>query len=287
MGPREMDRGEMGPLTWSGVDPQKAESKEVVAMAASTSSEERARLRQRRTMTYFIEAAEKIIREQGLGAVTIRSVSDAAGYTSATLYNYFDNLNHLIFFATMGYLDDYAKDLLKEVEGVTDPLETYLIVAHTFSKHAYQHPEVFAIRFAINRSEKFDEYAQQYYELFPDKGYPGFDLLSRASVINTLSRRNAIYLQPLVEMDLLSEADAEQVNELTTILFRHYLQEVRLGYIDAQSALDKRKLYFHHVIDFYLKRHREVSAGEKEGVSAVGRGEKEGVSAVGRGEKEG
>ena len=57
-------------------------------------------------MSYFIIAAQQIIQEEGIKAVTIRKVAALAGYNSATIYNYFENLENLLFFASMKYLRD-------------------------------------------------------------------------------------------------------------------------------------------------------------------------------------
>ena len=51
-----------------------------------------------RMVKYFVDATIEIIEKEGYEAVTIRKVADIAGYNSATLYNYFDNLEHLLFF---------------------------------------------------------------------------------------------------------------------------------------------------------------------------------------------
>ncbi len=48
-------------------------------------------------MTYFIDATNEIIENEGIESVTIRKVANLAGYNSATIYNYFENLDHLIF----------------------------------------------------------------------------------------------------------------------------------------------------------------------------------------------
>ncbi|MDR1061462.1 MAG: TetR/AcrR family transcriptional regulator, partial [Clostridiales bacterium] len=84
-------------------------------------STDRALRRQQRTVLYFIDAARDIIKKEGTKAATIRSVADLAGYTSATLYNYFDNLNHIIALATMNYLDAYAGETPKAVSGLKSP----------------------------------------------------------------------------------------------------------------------------------------------------------------------
>ena len=58
---------------------------------------DREKIKRSRMMKYFIDAANKIINTQGIDAVNIRDTADLAGYSSATLYNYFDNLTHLVF----------------------------------------------------------------------------------------------------------------------------------------------------------------------------------------------
>lgn len=53
-------------------------------------------IRKERTRELFIDIACDIIRNKGMKELTIRNVAALAGYNSATLYTYFDNLPHLI-----------------------------------------------------------------------------------------------------------------------------------------------------------------------------------------------
>ena len=66
--------------------------------------DERENIKRSRMMKYFIDAANKIIKKRGIDAVNIRDTANLAGYSSATLYNYFDNLTHLVFLATFNQL---------------------------------------------------------------------------------------------------------------------------------------------------------------------------------------
>lgn len=52
-----------------------------------------------RTMRYFIDATTEIIESSSLESLSIRKVGDIAGYNSATIYNYFDNLEHLVYYS--------------------------------------------------------------------------------------------------------------------------------------------------------------------------------------------
>ena len=44
-------------------------------------------LKRKRIMIYFIEAAEKLIRQNGIENLSIRKIATEAGYNSATIYN--------------------------------------------------------------------------------------------------------------------------------------------------------------------------------------------------------
>lgn len=61
-------------------------------------------VQRKRKMKYFIDATDEIIQREGTSAVTIRGVGDIAGFNSATLYNYFKNVEHLIYYSHMKYI---------------------------------------------------------------------------------------------------------------------------------------------------------------------------------------
>lgn len=46
-------------------------------------------IKQKRVMIYFITAAKELIESEGVEKLTVRKAAAAAGYNSATLYNYY------------------------------------------------------------------------------------------------------------------------------------------------------------------------------------------------------
>ena len=58
-------------------------------------------IKKKRVMIYFIEAARQLMASEGIRALSIRGIAEIAGYNSATLYNYFDDLQHLTLFACL------------------------------------------------------------------------------------------------------------------------------------------------------------------------------------------
>ena len=67
-------------------------------------------------MMYFIEATQELILDEGLEKLSIKKIAEKAGYNSATIYNYFENLEVLILYASINYLKDYLNDLKNEIE---------------------------------------------------------------------------------------------------------------------------------------------------------------------------
>ena len=62
---------------------------------------EKKEIQEQRMRQYFIDAAKEIIKGEGLKCISTRNVSDRAGYSYATMYNYFKNINDLIYETSM------------------------------------------------------------------------------------------------------------------------------------------------------------------------------------------
>ena len=93
--------------------------------------------------SYFINAAAKIVEEEGIDAITVRKVADIAGYNSSTLYNYFQNLEHLVFLAAMKFIKDYTFDLPNYIEGAENSLERYIKIWECFCHYSFMRPEIY------------------------------------------------------------------------------------------------------------------------------------------------
>ncbi|MBI9106545.1 MAG: TetR/AcrR family transcriptional regulator [Spirochaetales bacterium] len=63
---------------------------------------------QQRMRGYFIDATKEILRGEGLKVVSARNIAAQAGYSYATLYNYFKDINSLVF--------ECVQDFQKEIE---------------------------------------------------------------------------------------------------------------------------------------------------------------------------
>lgn len=216
-------------------------------------SHDRAKIRQRRIMTYFIEAADKIIREEGVGAVTIRKAADLAGYTSATLYSYFDNLTHLVFLATMNHLEKYNAAIPRYLTGCKNSVDRYLAISECFTEYAFESPEIYELLFFTHRDEKLEEYTRQYYDLFPEKTVnngpaPFFKIFN----LNNISKRSAIMLDDCVNDGFITRENADDFNDVAIMVFKCMLQDVRAG-MDKHAGFAKTMKYYRQLMRSYMK----------------------------------
>ena len=100
-------------------------------------------LKRKRIMIYFIEATEKLLRSEGIGNLSIRKIATEAGYNSATIYNYFDNLEQLTMFGSVCYLREYVSHLEKELRPDMRAIDQYRTIYRCFNQHALRYPEIY------------------------------------------------------------------------------------------------------------------------------------------------
>lgn len=220
-----------------------------------TLKKRRIQIKQQRIMKYFIEAAEEIIKNEGIDAVTIRKAADMAGYTSATLYNYFDNLSHLIFLANMHYLEEYNNNLITCIADCQNSIEIYMAICKCFSVHAYNRPEIFELLFFSHGDGKFEKYVTQYYEIYPEEEYkqkPEF--LDKMFHINNLYSRSYTMLEKCVADNYMSEENARDFNDICLRFNKTILEDIRLGLLNKDEALKLTLKYYYQLFGFYMNQ---------------------------------
>src|SRR5699024_10984032 len=209
-------------------------------------------LQRKRTMTYFINAADKIIKEEGIKNVTIRKVADIAGYNSATLYNYFENLDHLIFLAAIGQIKDYVLALPQYLKDADNALDKFLKVRECFCHYSYKEPEIYYAIFFANLDNDFEDYIAEYYDIFPGELQIQSNNISTMLVKHNIYERGMTTVNECVKEGFIKKEDAESLNELATLIYEAILFKIINGKIDYDEAVKKTMKYIKHIISSFL-----------------------------------
>lgn len=104
-------------------------------------------IKRKRMLRYFIEAAKKIIEEEGVDHVTARKVGDISGYSYATIYNYFKDIKELLAYCAYDYLIECSEEI-KSIN--TDNLSLVEVVQEynkTYFKYFATRPQLFQLVF--------------------------------------------------------------------------------------------------------------------------------------------
>lgn len=180
-----------------------------------------------RTMSYFVEAAHQIIESEGIDAVTVRKVSKLAGYNPATLYNYFDNLNYLVGFASIKYLQDYHQSLKNDVEAIEDPYERFLAIWEKFCLYSFEKPKIYRALFFKTPKFSLCDMFDFYYKMFPNElGEHIVDIQQMMQGCRLHSRNLFVLLRALeAQGKTLSASQLHQMNDMMIALYRGKLSE--------------------------------------------------------------
>lgn len=108
-------------------------------------------LQKQRMMKYFIDAAKTLMKQEDLKDISVRKIADLAGYSYATLYNYFRDLEHLLWYVIVDILDELAEKLQVVVQsknhtGMDKIKESGRIYIHYF----LENPNAFRLAFTNN-----------------------------------------------------------------------------------------------------------------------------------------
>lgn len=170
---------------------------------------------------YFVDATAQIIQEEGVPNVTIRKIADLAGYNSATIYNYFSEVSHLVFFASMKFLKPYTESVVSVYQNKNlPPQEKYLRIWELFCQHSFQNPQIFHAIFIADLGSQPEELLKQYYSLYPADIIAIPEELQPMLGQQNITKRGLASLELLVNEGYLKKENVDGINELTLLIWQ-------------------------------------------------------------------
>lgn len=201
-------------------------------------------------MMYFIEATEKIISDEGIEKVSIKKIATLAGYNSATLYNYFENLEVLILYASVHCLKIYLRDLKEQIRGDMKAIEMYRTVYTMFVYHSFRKPEIFYTLFFGKYSHKLDKVIRKYYEIFPQEYEGQNDVVKAILSTGNIYERDLPLIEEMIKEGSLRKEEALCIME--TIVRTHHSYLLDLFSRGAEISVEEHSEAFFKIFNFLL-----------------------------------
>lgn len=197
----------------------------------------------------FINAASEIMESEGMDALTLRRVAQKAGYNSATLYNYFKDLDHLTVYASMKYFEDYNRNLSRYLSDEQDAFQRFLFMWRFFCASAFRHPHAYYNLFYGKYSSELGDIILDYYKVFPDEQGDLDGTVLEMLLCGSLTERNWKMLRPVLEGSSFSPEEQERINEIILYCFKELLtQKLQPGNELDNQVLIERQLDYIHVL---------------------------------------
>lgn len=99
-------------------------------------------IQEQRIRQYFVEACKTLIRGEGIQAVSARTIAEEAGYSYATLYNYFKDIKELVGICVDEFIAE-ARDYVLTQKITASGRDGIYHKVQCFARYYLQYPGVF------------------------------------------------------------------------------------------------------------------------------------------------
>lgn len=184
----------------------------------------------------LIQKTYEILKDIGPEDTKIRTIASKANCTSTVIYRHFNDLDHLLLFASVKFLEDYMIDLQEIFNANANVLDMVVEMWKSFSKYAFENIHVFETLFWGKYKENLGDTIYEYYQLFPEE-WKNFGGLSASVFFNDdLYERNRIMLRRAAVTGYFTFDDAMLLSDLECHLFHGLLLEYKDKYREPGMA---------------------------------------------------
>ena len=197
----------------------------------------------------YVVMASRIIKSEGVGAISIRRIATELGCSSASMYRYFKNLDELLFYAQLDALNEYILELSnreKEWKGIWD---MYFGIWRAYATEAFKKPEAFECIFYRNINKDLGEALREYYEMFPEAIVRVSPLIKEMLEIPGYYDRDYLICRRLVEEKEIAEEKARKLNHVLCTLFLGYFKFVQENAVERDKIQELVEQYIAESVD--------------------------------------
>ncbi|HOP04265.1 MAG TPA: TetR/AcrR family transcriptional regulator [Tenuifilaceae bacterium] len=102
-------------------------------------------LQEKRMKGYFIQAAKDILKGEGINSLSVRNIANQAGYSYATLYNYFKDVNDLVFLCVNDFQEECKLFAESQTKNTPEGLEKLKASVLAYIGYFVEYPSVFDV----------------------------------------------------------------------------------------------------------------------------------------------
>lgn len=102
-------------------------------------------IQEQRMKGYFIQAAKEILKSEGIKFASVRNIAEKAGYSYATLYNYFKDVNDVIFLCVNDFQQECSQFIAEKIGNKPKGIERLKATAMAYCGYFVEYPGIFEL----------------------------------------------------------------------------------------------------------------------------------------------
>jgi len=102
-------------------------------------------IQEQRMKGYFIQATKEILKAEGLKSISVRNIADRAGYSYATLYNYFKDIKDLIFLCVKDFQSEIETSVFEKTTGIVPGKQRLKLISMGYLNYFLEYPGIFEL----------------------------------------------------------------------------------------------------------------------------------------------
>lgn len=190
-----------------------------------------------RIKAVFIDATKEVIIREGAGNVTVRKIAEATGYSYATIYHYFKDLDHLLVETKDAMIGDLVSEVLLNAPEAPKSLEIFKKQSRAFLDYFVEKPNVFKFFYSYRLAQPTESET----------------VITNAENVkqNSLGMDYRFMYRTFIEQGIITEADLPIVSKSIT-----YASYGVLVLFFSNNGLSKEVIYndLDEIIDYFLKK---------------------------------
>lgn len=114
---------------------------------------ERKERQEQRMKGYFIDATKDILKGEGLKNISVRNIAERAGYSFATLYNYFKDVKELVFYCVKDFQTECEVHVKERTDKTARGSKKLKAITKAYLEYFVQYPGIFELFFIEKLSD--------------------------------------------------------------------------------------------------------------------------------------
>ncbi|MHA4809022.1 TetR/AcrR family transcriptional regulator [Flavitalea flava] len=104
-------------------------------------------LQEQRMRGYFLQATKELLKGEGLKSISVRSIADKAGYSFATMYSYFKDVNDLVFLCVHDFQEEAKQFVKEQIKKKEKGIKSLRAAIRAYADFFIQYPGIFDLFF--------------------------------------------------------------------------------------------------------------------------------------------